>query len=285
MKHDLEALLFATDTPLTPGRLKQIFPDAGVADLRAAVEELVADYDAQERAFTIVEFGGGWQLASKPEYVGVIQKLYRGKRFVRLSQAALEVLAVIAYRQPVTRMEIEEIRGVQVSGVLGTLTERNLVTVVGRSDAVGNPILYGTTREFLNHMGLKGLHQLPTLPELEGIINDPDEIKQFAEQLGEEISDEDFETISVQGDEIVLVAAQEEEPAEEEGAESSENATADGEDDPAEAASEDSAEPVEAPEPDAASEEEAPESLEEDAETQEDPADPDETEDTRAHGA
>lgn len=206
MKHDLEALLFATDTPLTPGRLKQIFPEAGVADLRAAIEELVADYEQQTRAFTIVEFGGGWQLASRPEYVALIQKLYRGKRFVRLSQAALEVLAVIAYRQPVTRMEIEEIRGVQVSSVLSTLTERNLVTVVGRSESVGNPLLYGTTREFLNHMGLKGLHQLPTLPELEGVINDPDEIRQFAATLGEELTDEDFETLSIQGDEIILLA-------------------------------------------------------------------------------
>lgn len=205
MKPDLEALLFATDTPLTTARLKALFPDADAKDIRAAIDELNADYETQDRSFAIVEFGGGWQLASRPEYASLIQKLYRGRRYVRLSQAALEVLAIVAYRQPVTRMEIEEIRGVQVSGVLTTLTERNLITVAGRSEAVGNPILYGTTREFLNYMGLKGLHQLPGLPELEGIIGDRDEIKRFAAQLGEDVSDEDFETVSVHGDEIVVL--------------------------------------------------------------------------------
>lgn len=210
MKQDLEALLFATDAPLGVARLKSLFPGVETKELREAFDALNADYEAQDRAFTVVEFGGGWQLASRPEYANLIQRLYRGRRYVRLSQAALEVLAVVAYRQPVTRMEIEEIRGVQVSGVLATLTERNLITVVGRSETVGNPILYGTTREFLNHLGLKGLHQLPSLPELEGIIDDREEIKRFAEQLGEEITDEDFETVAVQGDEILVVSADDE---------------------------------------------------------------------------
>ncbi len=205
MKQDLEALLFATDAPLTPARLKAIVGAGDTKALRETIDALNAEYEAQNRAFTIVEFGGGWQLASRPEYAPLIQKLYRGRRYVRLSQAALEVLAIVAYRQPVTRIEIEEIRGVQVSGVLATLTERSLITVAGRSEAVGNPILYGTTREFLNYMGLNGLHQLPALPELEGIINDREAIKSFAAQLGEDVSDDDFETVSVQGDEIVMV--------------------------------------------------------------------------------
>ncbi len=209
MKQDLEALLFATDTPLTSARLKTIFRDADGKMFRETIAELNADYEAQDRAFTIVEFGGGWQLASRPEYAPLIQKLYRGRRYVRLSQAALEVLAIITYRQPVTRIEIEEIRGVQVSGVLTTLTERKLITVAGRSESVGNPLLYGTTRDFLNYMGLKGLHQLPGLPELEGIIGDREEIKRFAEQLGEDVSDDDFETVSVRGDEIMVVSNQE----------------------------------------------------------------------------
>jgi len=216
VKQDLEALLFATDAPLTPARLKAIVGAEDTKALRAAVDELNAEYEAQNRAFTIVEFGGGWQLASRPEYAPLIQKLYRGRRYVRLSQAALEVLAIISYRQPVTRIEIEEIRGVQVSGVLATLTERSLITVAGRSEAVGNPILYGTTREFLNYMGLKGLHQLPSLPELEGIITDREAIKSFAAQLGEDVSDDDFETVSVQGDEIMMVRPEEaaDDPAE-----------------------------------------------------------------------
>ena len=214
MKHDLEALLFSTDAPLTSQRLKSILTDVDGKEIRAAIEELNQEYEEQQRAFSIVEFGGGWQLASRPEYMPLIQKLYKGRRYVRLSRAALEVLAIVAYRQPVTRMEIEEIRGVQVSGVLQTLTERNLVTVVGRSEAVGNPILYGTTRDFLNHMGLNGLHQLPSLPELEGVIDNRDDIKQFAMQIGEEISDEDFETIDVRGDEIIFIKAETEEETE-----------------------------------------------------------------------
>ncbi len=208
MKHDLEALLFSTDAPLTSQRLKSILTDVDGKEIRAAIEELNQEYEDQQRAFSIVEFGGGWQLASRPEYMPLIQKLYKGRRYVRLSRAALEVLAIVAYRQPVTRMEIEEIRGVQVSGVLQTLTERNLVTVVGRSEAVGNPILYGTTRDFLNHMGLNGLHQLPSLPDLEGVIDNRDDIKQFAMQIGEEITDEDFETIDVRGDEIIFIKAE-----------------------------------------------------------------------------
>ena len=215
MKADIEALLFATDTPLTQARLKALFKDVDGKALREAIDELNADYETQERSFSIVEFGGGWQLATRPEYASLIQRLYRGKRYVRLSQAALEVLAIIAYRQPVTRMEIEEIRGVQVSGVLATLSERNLITVAGRSEAVGNPILYGTTREFLNYMGLKGLHQLPGLPELEGLIDDRDGLKQFAAQLGAEVNDEDLETVAVHGDEIVVVRHDEAAEAEE----------------------------------------------------------------------
>jgi len=209
MKHDLEALLFSTDAPLTALRLKSILTDTDGKSIRAAIEELNTEYEHQGRAFSIVEFGGGWQLASRPEYMPLIQKLYKGRRYVRLSRAALEVLAIIAYRQPVTRMEIEDIRGVQVSGVLQTLTERNLITVVGRSESVGNPILYGTTREFLNHMGLNGLHQLPTLPELAGVLDNREDIKQFAMQLGEQITDEDFETIDIRGDEIILMQAEE----------------------------------------------------------------------------
>ncbi|MBT4292343.1 SMC-Scp complex subunit ScpB [bacterium] len=206
MKNKLEALLFATDTPLTIAKLKSIITDAESKEIRTAINELTEEYKQQGRAFSIVEFGGGWQLATCPEYIDIVQKLYRGRRFIRLSKAALEVLAIIAYRQPVTRLEGEDIRGVQVSGVLSTLVERGLINVVGRSDAIGNPILYGTTREFLNYMGLNGLHQLPSLPELEEVADDRDRLNDFARQLGEVVTDEDFETISIQGDEIIYAA-------------------------------------------------------------------------------
>ena len=192
MKRELEALLFATDSPLTIGRLRKLLPETSAAELKAAVAELSAEYEAAAHAFTIVEFGGGWQIATRPDYAPLIEQLLQSRKYARLSRAGLEVLAIIAYRQPITRLDIDEIRGVQSSGALATLQERNLIAVVGRSEAVGHPLLYGTTREFLNHLGLGGLGQLPDLPSLEDVAGNRDELRQFASQFGEELSDDDF---------------------------------------------------------------------------------------------
>jgi len=193
LKRELEALLFATDSPLTVARLKKIFPEVETAELKAAVDELTGEYEASGHAFTVVEFGGGWQIATKPEFSPIVEKMLKTRRFTRLSKAGLEVLAIIAYRQPLTRLDIDDIRGVNSSGAISTLTERNLIAVVGRSQAVGNPLLYGTTREFLNHLGLKGLGQLPDLPEIEGVIDDREELKEFASKVGREVTDEELE--------------------------------------------------------------------------------------------
>ncbi len=193
MKRELEALLFATDAPLTAARLRKIFPDVETKDIRSAVQELQEQYDEAGLAFTVVEFGGGWQIATRPEYSPVVEQLLQSRRFARLSKAGLEVLAIIAYRQPITRLEIDEIRGVNSSGAIATLTERSLATVVGRSQAVGNPLLYGTTREFLNHLGLKGLGQLPDLPAIESLIDDREQLKAFASQIGRDVTDEELD--------------------------------------------------------------------------------------------
>jgi segregation and condensation protein B len=195
VKRELEALLFATDSPLTVGRLRKLLPEAGAAELKAAVAELTAEYEAADHAFTIVEFGGGWQIATRPEYAPLVEQLMRTRKYMRLSRAGLEVLAIIAYRQPITRLEIDEIRGVQSSGALATLQERNLIAVVGRSEAIGHPLLYGTTREFLNHLGLRGLSQLPDLPTIEQVVDNRDELLAFASQFGEELSDDDLELV------------------------------------------------------------------------------------------
>lgn len=192
MKRELEALLFATDSPLTIARLKKIFAPIEAAELKAAVQELQTEFDEQEHAFAIIEFGGGYQIATKPEFSPIVEKMLKTRRFTRLSKAGLEVLAIIAYKQPLTRIEVDEIRGVNSSGAISTLTERNLIAVVGRSQAVGNPLLYGTTREFLNHLGLKGLGQLPDLPDLEQVMDDRDELKEFASQVGRDVSDEEL---------------------------------------------------------------------------------------------
>ncbi len=193
MKRELEALLFATDAPLTAARLRKIFPETEAKELRAAVKELQDEYDRGGNAFTVVEFGGGWQIATRPDYSPVVEQLLQSRRFARLSKAGLEVLAIVAYRQPITRLEVDEIRGVNSSGAIATLTERSLVTVVGRSQTVGNPLLYGTTREFLNHLGLKGLGQLPDLPAMESIIDDREQLKAFASQLGRDVTDEELD--------------------------------------------------------------------------------------------
>ena len=204
MKRELEALLFATDSPLTAARLKKIFPEASTADLKTAVTELETGYAEAGNAFTIVEFGGGWQIATRPEYAPLVEKLLKTRKYARLSRAGLEVLAIIAYRQPITRLEIDEIRGVQSSGALATLQERNLATVVGRSEAIGHPLLYGSTREFLGHLGLRGLSQLPDLPTLEEVVENREDLRAFASQFGEELTDEDLARLNDPEPEVEL---------------------------------------------------------------------------------
>jgi segregation and condensation protein B len=196
VKREVEALLFASDSPLSLSRLRKMFPDVEASEIKDALAALEAEYGAAGHAFTLVEFGGGWQVATRPEFSPLVEKLLKTRKYTRLSRAGLEVLAIIAYRQPITRLEVDEIRGVQSSGALATLQERNLVTVVGRSEALGHPLLYGTTREFLSHLGLKGLSQLPDLPTLEEVVENREDLRAFASQFGEELSDEDFETLS-----------------------------------------------------------------------------------------
>jgi len=195
MRRELEALLFATDQPLSVARLAGYFPGVERNALKNMIEELRAEYDRDEHAFTVVEFGGGYSIATRPEFAPVVKKLYRGRRKLRLSKAALEVLSIIAYKQPVTRLEIEEIRGIQASGVLGTLMERELVEIVGRAEGLGSPLLYGTTSTFLEYLGLRSLKELPRLSELEDLLSEREEIKQLAGRMGEEITDEEFEAV------------------------------------------------------------------------------------------
>lgn len=193
MRRDLEALLFATDQPLTLDRLSGLFPDVERKALREAIDGLREEYERDERAFTIVEFGGGWSISTRPEYAPLVRRLHRGRRKTRLSKAALEVLAIIAYKQPVTRLEIEDIRGVSVSGVLATLLERDLVNIMGRAESLGHPLLYGTTKAFLDYLGLKRLQDLPQLSELEDLLAEKEEIKQLAARYSGELSEEELE--------------------------------------------------------------------------------------------
>jgi segregation and condensation protein B len=163
LKKVLETLLFITDAPLPVSRIAQLCEIKNKERLETALQELRKTYDDEGRALQVMQVAGGWQLATRPEHGLWVRKLFHNKMTVRLTQAALETLCIIAYKQPLTRAEIEAIRGVEVLGPLDTLTQRRLVTVVGRRESIGRPILYGTTSEFLRQFGLNSLDDLPKL--------------------------------------------------------------------------------------------------------------------------
>ena len=161
-----EAALFAAARPLTAEELATLDPEAALADVRAALEELREHYDFDQHGVELVELAGGYQLLTRPVHAAAIERAQFSVRGTRLTPAALETLAVIAYRQPVGRAEIEEIRGVSAGGVLRSLQERSLIEVVGRSEALGRPLLYGTAPLFLELLGLRELTDLPKAEEL-----------------------------------------------------------------------------------------------------------------------
>jgi len=163
LKKVLETLLFITDAPLPVSRIAQLCEIKNKERLETALQELRKTYDDEGRALQVMQVAGGWQLATRPEHGLWVRKLFHNKMTVRLTQAALETLCIIAYKQPLTRAEIEAIRGVEVIGPLETLTQRRLITVVGRRESIGRPILYGTTSEFLRQFGLNSLDDLPKL--------------------------------------------------------------------------------------------------------------------------
>lgn len=171
---ELEALLFASGDPLTLERAAvALFCTTGeVADL---LEQLQEEYRKDNRGIELRKVAGGWQLVTKKEAAGLIRRLQE-KQEVKLSNAAMETLTIVAFRQPVTKSEMEAIRGVKVDGVLGNLVELGLIAEVGRKEALGRPILYGTTEIFLRTFGLDSLEDLPQIPEevLEGQGEDPE---------------------------------------------------------------------------------------------------------------
>jgi segregation and condensation protein B len=162
----LEAALFSACRPLTAEELATLDPDAGPADVRVALEQLREHYDFNQHGVELVEMAGGYQIITRPVHAAAIERAQFTVRAPKLTAATLETLAVIAYRQPVGRLEIEEIRGVSAGGVLRSLQERGLIEVVGRSEALGRPLLYGTTPLFLELLGLKDLSDLPKTEEL-----------------------------------------------------------------------------------------------------------------------
>jgi segregation and condensation protein B len=169
----LEAALFAASRPLTADELATLEPEAGGAAVQGALDELRGTYAGADHGVELVEIAQGWQILTRPEYAEALERAQFALRPRRLSAAALETLAIIAYRQPVARIEVDEIRGVDSGAVIDKLVERELVEVVTRGEGLGRPLLYGTTPQFLEILGLKDLDELPRLEELSVALRPP----------------------------------------------------------------------------------------------------------------
>jgi segregation and condensation protein B len=167
----LEALLFAADGPIKPEQVRDVEPAATETQVEAAFSELRRFYDETERGFHLAHIAGGYQILTRPALAPWVERFLVGRRRQRLSRAALEVLAVIAYRQPVTRGEVESVRGVDCGATLRTLLERKLILIKGRARVVGHPLLYATTDRFLEHFGIGGLGELPKLEEFAALVD------------------------------------------------------------------------------------------------------------------
>ena len=166
IKHIIESLLFVAEEPLTVDRIKSILTQAKTAEIRSAAAELAAEYEQRQGGFYLDEVAGGYQIRTRPEYTEWIKKLIQPKP-LRLSKPALETLVIIAYKQPIIRSDIEHIRGVDCGGVLRVLLERKLIRVLGRKEIAGRPMIYATTKRFLEIFDLKSLKDLPTPKEIE----------------------------------------------------------------------------------------------------------------------
>lgn len=196
------ALLFASDEPLSARKIASIIEDAPIADVKAAVENLRQRIDEEKWSVTIEQVAGGYRFSSRSEYAPYIARMYSGKRRFRLSRAGLEALAIVAYKQPITRAEIETIRGVGSGGVIANLMERSLVKIVGKAKVLGAPFLYGSTAEFLEYLGLNSIKDLPSLEELETLLQreaeeaNEGEVSVVPQLEDDEIGDGDDETIA-----------------------------------------------------------------------------------------
>ena len=185
----LEALLFSSDEPLSLSLLAESL-DVGPEAVAAALQELDASYRERRAGVELREIAGGHLLVTSAEHAEWVGRLLRGRKRVRLSRAALETMAIVAYKQPVTKTEIESIRGVDSSAVLATLLERNLITIRGRSKVVGRPLLYGTTTEFLDYFGLKDIAELPRPEELRALVaaREPEQLDMIELQVPAEVA-------------------------------------------------------------------------------------------------
>lgn len=188
----VEALLFVNERPITLEQIKRVLQTVTPTEIKQAIDGLNEDYRSRSRGITIQEIAGGYQMLSNPEYVSYVRNFYKTKHKEKLSKPALETLAIVAYKQPVTRADIELIRGVNSDGVVALLLDKELIKLAGRKDVPGRPFLYGTTKQFLEYFGLKSLDTLPNLEELVALQAQSEE-STSNEYLGDDASDNSLE--------------------------------------------------------------------------------------------
>jgi segregation and condensation protein B len=198
IKNIVEALIFSSDRPLSLKQIKDIINDEKVTSglsvdmkkIEAAVRELMEQYQGDEYSYRLTEIAGGYRFATKKDYATWLAKLNKEKLKRKLSQSALETLAIIAYNQPITRGEIEAIRGVNVDYIIGALLEKDLITIKGRAETIGRPILYGITNTFLEYIGIASINDLPPLKAIDEIIKSgpPEGVSQSDIDFFEEIN-------------------------------------------------------------------------------------------------
>ncbi len=191
LKPVVEAIIFASDGPVTPRMLKNYIEEANGVDFEQVIEALNHDYHNSGRAIQIVKVAGGYQMTTRPEFAAWIKKMYMGRTSNRLSRAALETLAIIAFKQPISKAEVAAIRGVNSDGVIKNLLERRLITISGRGEGLGRPLLYSTTPEFLQYFGINDISDLPKPREIEELFGEGKYVDQIIEALSSGDASED----------------------------------------------------------------------------------------------
>jgi len=204
LKPIVEAIIFAADGPVTTKMLRSYITEANSADFDAVIAALNEDYAASGRAIQIIRVAGGYQMTTRPEYAGWIRKMYMGRSSSRLSRAALETLAIIAFKQPISKAQVAAIRGVNSDGVIKNLLERRLVAITGRGEGLGRPLLYSTTQEFLQYFGINDLSDLPKPREIEELFGEG----KYVDQIIEALSEEGEEDAAAQADENQVEAGE-----------------------------------------------------------------------------
>lgn len=187
LKHIIESLIFVSGNPLSVEQIKSVVTEADTKEIRNCLTELIREYEERNGGFHLRHVAGAYQFRSRPEYRDYVTRLVQANP-LRLSKASLETLAIIAYKQPVIRSDIEHIRGVDCGGIIRTLMEHKLIRVLGRKDIPGRPLIYSTTKRFLELFDLSSLRDLPTLKEIEAFEKEPLEAEETDDRMPEEVT-------------------------------------------------------------------------------------------------